>query len=616
MNFMKRTIWFILFFGLVNNFPILIASGKSEKNENFAKGFQIRNTQTNKMSQFIEVDSFMLQIVPPATGVQFYKDGIIFISSSKSEGNMLPGHISFGTTNAMFAVLNDGVLENPQLFSPSVNFTYPTEAFTFSTDFKTLYFTKISENDGIEKIYEAKFTQVSGNQGDWTVDENPMSFCSGQSIYTHPALSADGKTMIFASDCPGSVGGTDLFMTQNIKGTWSVPVNIGDAVNTRSNELYPYLDSENNLFFSSDGIQGFGGYDIFVCKYNRGTWEKPINLSTPINTSNDDVAFTINRKNGRSAFYTVKQKSGTRSTQLYMVTTKNYSGPENFSSLSQIFTNPKISHMVILVAEQPVQATDRKDETLKPRISGSRGEKDNIVYRVQFLTSFNPRTRSQISVNGTDHSVFEYLYAGAYRLCVGEFSTLPPAIELENSLKQSDYPLAFVVAFRNNFRTLDPELLKRPPVSGPVAATVEKKVTSEPETKVKPAETKVETKKEVIPVPETTKVTAAKTIPTTATTTKTTTTAESGVKKDVVIYRVQILASPTRKGSYKITVNGRSYNTFEYLYSGAYRTCIGDFSTLAPAKEFQNTLRKSGYSQAFAVAFKNNVRSLDPALFK
>jgi hypothetical protein len=261
--------------------------------------------------------------------------------------------------------------------------------------------------------------------------------------------------------------------------------------------------------------------------------------------------------------------------------------------------------MVILVAEQPVQATDRKDETVKSRISESRGQKDYVVYRVQFITSFNPRTRSQIMVNGKDYSVFEYLYAGAYRLCVGEFSTLSPARELENTLRQYDYPQAFVVAFKNNVRTLDPALLKAQPVSGPVASVVEKKVIIKPETQVKPAETKVEIKKEVIPVPEATKVTAAKT-----------TTAESGVKKDVVTYRVQILASTTPKSKSQITVSGKNYSTYEYLYSGAYRICIGVFSTLAPAKEFQNTLRKSGYAQAFVVAFRNNVRSTDPALFK
>jgi len=113
-------------------------------------GFQQKNTQTYKMSQFIEVDSFMLQIVPPATGVQFYKDGIIYVSSSKSDGICYPD-IFHSEQPYHVCSLNKGVLENPQLFSPSVNFTCPTEAFTFSTDFKTLYFTKISENDALKR---------------------------------------------------------------------------------------------------------------------------------------------------------------------------------------------------------------------------------------------------------------------------------------------------------------------------------------------------------------------------------------------------------------------------------------------------------------------------------
>jgi len=56
--------------------------------------------------------------------------------------------------------------------------------------------------------------------------------------------------------------------------------------------------------------------------------------------------------------------------------------------------------------------------------------------------------------------------------------------------------------------------------------------------------------------------------------------------------------------------------TYEYLYNGGYRTCVGEYSTLTPAKELQNLCRKSGYPQAFVVAFKNNIRTTDPALFK
>jgi hypothetical protein len=83
-----------------------------------------------------------------------------------------------------------------------------------------------------------------------------------------------------------------------------------------------------------------------------------------------------------------------------------------------------------------------------------------------------------------------------------------------------------------------------------------------------------------------------------------------------VVYRVQIITNTTAKGSYKITIAGKVYDTFEYKYAGAFRTCVGEFSTLAPAREFQNVCRKNGHAQAFVVAFKDGVRSTDAALFK
>jgi hypothetical protein len=86
--------------------------------------------------------------------------------------------------------------------------------------------------------------------------------------------------------------------------------------------------------------------------------------------------------------------------------------------------------------------------------------------------------------------------------------------------------------------------------------------------------------------------------------------------KDGVVYRVQFASSTTRKGSYNITVGGKNYRTREYLYSGAYRSTIGEFKTLAEAMAFQNLMRKSGFAQAFVVAFINDKRSTDPALFR
>lgn len=203
-------------------------------------------------------------------------------------------------------------------------------------------------------------------------------------------------------------------------------------------------------------------------------------------------------------------------------------------------------------------AAAQKAAAMKP-------QKDAVIYRVQFLASFNPGSRSSISVAAKEYPVYEYLYLGAYRLCVGEFTSLAPAIELRNTLRQTDYPQAFITAFKNNERALDPELFKEQPSAKP-AVTEEKQL------------------------PEAT--------------------------KEIIAYRIQILSNSTSKSSYNININNKAYKTFEYNYAGAYRICIGEFSTLNSAKEFQNICRKNGYPQAFVVAFKNNVRSTDPALFK
>jgi hypothetical protein len=70
------------------------------------------------------------------------------------------------------------------------------------------------------------------------------------------------------------------------------------------------------------------------------------------------------------------------------------------------------------------------------------------------------------------------------------------------------------------------------------------------------------------------------------------------------------------KGSYEVTIGGKTYKTFEYMSNGAYRSCAGEFSTPSSAATLQKAMKQEGYPDAFVVAFKNGVRSTDPALFK
>jgi hypothetical protein len=90
----------------------------------------------------------------------------------------------------------------------------------------------------------------------------------------------------------------------------------------------------------------------------------------------------------------------------------------------------------------------------------------------------------------------------------------------------------------------------------------------------------------------------------------------SSVGKDAVTYRVQIYSRNYQKKDDQVIVDGKSYKTYVYAHLGAFRSTIGEFTSLSPAIELQNLCRTSGYQEAFVAAFKNNVRSTNPDLFK
>ncbi len=214
-------------------------------------------------------------------------------------------------------------------FIPTAPNVFPSEATTFTEDFNTMYVSLIPERASREKIFMA--TLKSNN---WVFDETPLEFCKGNYIYSHPTLAAKGDFMIFSSDMVGSAGGLDLFISRKEGDKWGNPENIGKHINTSGNELFASLDAENNLYFSSDGIPGEGGYDIFVCNYNGKGWDKPHNLPTIINTRDDEVAFTISRIDRNNAFFTSRTRFGKSRTLLNSVTLQPSSATDKNNAIS------------------------------------------------------------------------------------------------------------------------------------------------------------------------------------------------------------------------------------------------------------------------------------------
>jgi hypothetical protein len=455
----------------------LLSSGIISKN--ISRGINLNSSvaiidDTTSLIHMINVDSFRLAILPPSSGVQFYKDGIVFLSLSKNEMKMSPNQISFGAVEAYYASVEDSVLGKHMIFSPSSSFSYPCEAMTFSHDYNIVYFTKLSKKDRKEKILMAKFIYDSKNQTNLFPEIIPLDFCADDYTYSHPTLSSDEKMLIFASDIKGSFGGMDLFVSRLADGKWSVPENLGKFINTAGNEFFPFLDSENNLFFSSDGLPGYGGYDIFTCKFNGVDWDKPINLSNRINSDMDDIAFTINKTDGKSAFFTRRQKSGKGDLQLFKVTLNHEVANRNLLTLSNVFNGNPVPKTSFIAATSNVEVKSPAAEpaTTKPGIDVvktqevkvpeviSAEQKDVVVYRVQLLPSTTQINSKEMIINGISYKLYEYLYHGAYRYTIGEFSALAPAVALQRICRQSGYSQSFVVAFKNNTRSLDMNLFK------------------------------------------------------------------------------------------------------------------------------------------------------------
>ncbi|MBC7450361.1 MAG: OmpA family protein [Cytophagales bacterium] len=104
-----------------------------------------------------------------------------------------------------------------------------------------------------------------------------------------PALSADEKTLYFASNRDGGSGNVDIYKaTLDGNGDWSNPVNIGAPVNTRGNEMYPYVDKKGTFYFSSDGHPSLGSLDVFYIKKDAAGKTSIENIGKPINSSYDD----------------------------------------------------------------------------------------------------------------------------------------------------------------------------------------------------------------------------------------------------------------------------------------------------------------------------------------
>lgn len=181
-----------------------------------------------------------------------------------------------------------------------------------------LYITRTYPGKDTELTKEAKRTYRTNNlelfiqkkvNGTWQKPEPFVYNKVKEYSVGHASLSPDEKVLYFASDMPGGLGGTDIWYSLlNTDGTWATPVNAGKGINTAGNELFPSIALDGTLFYSSSGLPGMGGLDIFSSKGQLAQWSQPLNVRYPLNSAGDDFAFVTNE--GQSLGYLSSNRKG------------------------------------------------------------------------------------------------------------------------------------------------------------------------------------------------------------------------------------------------------------------------------------------------------------------
>ncbi|WP_158288342.1 OmpA family protein [Mucilaginibacter psychrotolerans] len=132
----------------------------------------------------------------------------------------------------------------------------------------------------------------------------------------HAALSPDGSLLYFTSDMPGGEGGTDIWYCQKQSdGSWGKPANCGNTINTKGDEAFPVIRNDGDLEFSSDGLPGMGGYDLFEAKGKMAEWSTPVNHRYPVNSTADDFYFLT--ADGLSGYFSSNRAGGAGNDDIY-----------------------------------------------------------------------------------------------------------------------------------------------------------------------------------------------------------------------------------------------------------------------------------------------------------
>lgn len=216
----------------------------------------------------------------------------------------------------------------------------------FSKDQNEIYFTRCESLDLRDQHCRIYFSQRPN--GFW-MEPEPLMFFDEKTNFAHPCLIEQDSVLVFAASPEGSDGTYDLYYSSRVEGGWSEPSLMPSSINSLGNEKFP-TSHNDTLYFSSDKLPGYGGYDIFSSFLSSdGTWSKPKNLGIPLNSGADDFGLAVDPK--------IRYGGGDVLLQGYLSSSRNVGAGDDIF----FFTKYKSKEEPVEeLVEEPTENTDAK----------------------------------------------------------------------------------------------------------------------------------------------------------------------------------------------------------------------------------------------------------------
>ena len=228
---------------------------------------------------------------------------ILYFTSTRNdaEGDDLNGITGTKSADIFFSQKDDkGKWSKPEGVATGLNTEFDEGACCLTPDGREMYLTFCEEDGSYPR--SARIVKSSRSDASWGKYSDVEISKDSLTCFAHPAVSPDGEWLYFVSDMPGGKGGLDIWRTRLTSAGTMGMENLGEPINTPGNEMFPTFRPNGDLYFSSDGLPGMGGLDIFVAKIGDDNKYHIEHLGYPLNSVGDDFGMTFEGPHNRGFF--------------------------------------------------------------------------------------------------------------------------------------------------------------------------------------------------------------------------------------------------------------------------------------------------------------------------